>query len=170
MWWFKKRILGFKINRSAKLSRQVATVTYQNSKNVAVIGDGRTEGGKDKRMQDLIHLFRRDGKEVTVLCLKDRPKSKETLGKDEFSTADISLFGEVSGASLISFQNKKYDFLINLSEEPDEAIGFIFTLTNASCKITPPSELLMASADLILITKNKDSIENTIYHYIKEIK
>ncbi|MDH5609643.1 MAG: hypothetical protein OEY56_09185 [Cyclobacteriaceae bacterium] len=164
---FKKPILRLLTNLRFRKKKTGGPVGYAEAKTFGVLVNLNQK--EPVRLADFLLSLQHDHKDTHVIGIchdkKKFPKSTHPI----VGRKDISTFGSIKAASLQSFLDRKFDFLLVLDQEDDCVVRFLTASCEANYRVGFFSSHDNSLLDMALIPKNEHELDD-ILKYTKRIK
>jgi hypothetical protein len=130
------------------------------------------EPKKMQRIQDFLQVLKRDGKKPVPLTFVPKVKKDEVHDYPHFTKKDLSTNGKWKNPLVKDFQEKPFDYLINLDWETNKFTRSILAVSKAKCRMgrfeednSKYFELMINHGD-----DNYDTYVDQVYHYLTNMR
>jgi len=167
----KFKFLRYKTKSYLKNNKALrSSEAYKSARTIGVIFTVE-DRRKHDQIKNLIRKLERDGKQVKALAFLPPNQENYEFLFDFFTYREISIWGNITATSAVSFADAAFDFLLYLDTTPNELILNLVAKSKAKCRIgkfSPESEPFFE----MMIENNGNSIAfiDDLYKYTTALR
>ena len=167
----KEAIINYRIRKfEAKNTLGRDTVNYSSALKVGIVYNSQIPE-REQKIRSFLTILENEGKQIETCEFigKKKPEEQESL---VYSQKDVSLLGKWKSTELNEFINTSFDYLINLEQESNRYIDYIFAASKAKCRIGGATHDGKSPYELIISLSEREGFDKflkEIHRYLKII-